>query len=277
MNPTSDSEEWFYSIGSGSTRSEAQKSALAELASRIQINVKTATQQFVEANNQDVDYYLELDNQFNSKQMNFNNIEVIRQHQDNSYIYVLAKIDRVSFFNAKIQRLEQQLKQFQTDQSLPLKQQVSKLIAYNWQEQAIADELTLLDAYKVKPVQLADLKNQIDYNNRLLSKALNLQTHIPADLDASLRQQLEQWLINAGLTLDHKNDGNNLMLLVTSPNQWHGQDKFNHVNKIEIELAFLFEQEIVVQKTFTAQGFAPQKENAKQQANEQLARQLVTN
>ena len=277
MTSPNDSDQWFYSVGSGKTRSEAQKNALAELANRIQINVQSSTQQFVEAQNKQVDYYLELDNKFDSEQMNFNNVDVIRTHQNKETLYVLAKVDRDSFFDAKVKRLINTLNQLEIKETAPLKQKVAKLISYNWQKQTINNEITLLSAYDIKVNIPTDLQSRIEAKSQYLAKNLNLETHIPNNVSHTIKQQLMSWLTKSGLSVDKKSNGQTLHFIATAPNHWIGKDQFNHVNKIEFEVVVLFEDEIIDKKQFSTQAFAPDPVIAKQQATEQIVRQLTTN
>ncbi|NVK24807.1 MAG: LPP20 family lipoprotein [Gammaproteobacteria bacterium] len=276
--PPADSQLWFYSIGNGEDLKQAKNSALAELSTRIQIDVQTTTQQFVQANNQQVDYFLEQDNRFNSEKMSFNNVEVVREFKHEQGTYVLIKVDRDSFFSAKYIAIEENFakllspENLQTPDSLATK--LSKVINYQWQKNWLTTQLNILNAYDIDITELNRLKQKIEQDVIEVAQQVSTTLTLPENMAPPIRSPLEQWVTNVGFIKKANPNSIDLQIIATSANTWQGEDRFNHVHKIEFELLFLLNQQLLSQKRFSAQAFANQAQIAQQHSIEQLIQQL---
>jgi len=287
LSPPSDSDTWFYSVGSGIDVNEARFDALAQLASRIQINVQSNTQQFIEQNNQQVDYYLELDNRFSSDSFDFNNVDIVREFNDANSIYLLVKIDRQSFFDAQAKQLSDTLNTIQLNDDDSTALRVEKLLTYRWQKNKIDNTFTLLKAYQQDINVLEFLQKQIELENAQTANSIKLSLNLKPDNNDpnnSIRNALLDWLQQAGIKSAIRVDAGfsrsanqPLEVVMTTPTYRFGQDDFHHVTHISTELTFIFQQNLLLQKQISATGFANSTSSATKQAIADIVRQIENN
>ena len=276
LTPPGDDRLWFYSVGAGNNVTDARTNALADLTSRLSVTVQSTSQQLVSAENNNADFYLDIDTKQRSNVYTFNRVEVLQQYLDaqHNMIYVLTRINKDSFFEQLHQHVLSQVTQVSINAGDNKALQLEKLILFNWQKRSILQDLALLKAYQ-QDTDKIDAKLQI-----LESQFANLANNTPISVitqNTTDNNKLGQWLNKAGFNLSVKSNDSALQVLMTNNNQWQGQDDFQFAHKQKVDLAFVFNSTMLYQKTLSAIAFAPTKAVAKVKASQKLLKQLNTN
>ena len=274
LNPPSDDAMWFYSVGSGSSISEARKHALGEIAARLKVQIQSSSQQFVDAQQKQSPFYLELDIKQVSSAFEFNRVEDLRSSfdTDHNVHYVLTRVNKNSFFEQQEQVLAKQLAHFSelTDTETALK----RLFEYNLLKNKLHSELYLLKAYNI---EVEDLKESLAKADQMFKK---LAAATPITINSSsvpVNQIIQGWLSKAGFDLFKTSDDANLKVTTTGLNTWQGQDKFHHAIKQEVTLVFSYAGQILLTRDLSATAYARAQEQAQTIAWQRLTEQLETN
>ena len=283
LNPPSDDRLWFYSVGADTDVNDARKNALAELTSRLAVTIQSTSQQFVSSANSNsseatADFYLDIDTKQKSNQYTFNRVEVVRQFYDEQHqtFYVLTRINKDVFFEQLHNQLLERVNRLKPDSELAENKAVSleKLIKFNCQKRSLIQDLALLKAYQ----QDAE---QIDLYLTLMQKQFGqLAAATPLKLISSNTVNLtsiKNWLSQAGFNLATTNKNNQLTLFVSDINQWQGEDEFQFANKQNMQLAFVYQGNVLQQQTISSIAFANDQRLANKKAEQLLNKQLNTN
>jgi hypothetical protein len=279
VNPPGDSMQWFYSVGMGETKQQAQQNALEELSARLQVTVDTNTQQFVEAKDGNTELYLEADTLLSTTGLIFTNIEMVKSSQYNNEIIQLVKIDRQAFFQQQHDSLKQQLSNF-----LPgpeglikktLKPTLAKLIQYNQIKSNISKKISLLDSYAFNIMDLEVLTTKLQLLAQSISRTVgykivmaNVDEANATDIKFSIIKQLQ----TIGITSDQKE--HTLSVVFAGINQEQTTTEFHFAIKMSAELIYLLDDSIIYQFPMTATVFNQSAKLAEQQALESIQVQL---
>ena len=271
-----DDSNWFYTVGAGSDITEAKKNALGDLATRISVSIQSTSQQFVDAQQQGTEFYLELDTKQSSSTVQFNRVEVLRKDFEESTQthYILARVDKDSFFDARLQALTQTLSSLDFDASTPLPQSLEKLLKFNWQKQQLAAQLYLLQAYE-QPITLQQAKfEQLNQSFNTLASQINIELYSPS---TKLQSLLTAWLQKAGFSFSRKEQQPVLSLAASDINTWSGQDQFHYAVKQQTQLVFAFANNVIVERTLVTQAYSTELTQAEAAAWQKLRKQVQTN
>ncbi|GHB78386.1 hypothetical protein GCM10008107_29850 [Psychrosphaera saromensis] len=279
VNPPGDSMLWFYSVGMGETKQQAQQNALEELSARLQVTVDSNTQQFVESKEGNTDLYLETDSLLSTTGLIFTNIEMVKSAEYNNEIIQLIKIDRQAFFQQQHDSIKQQLTNFLPDKEELTEKNLSptlvKLIQYNQIKSSIDNKLSLLDSYAFNTIDLAELITKLQLIAQSVSRTVgykivmaNVDQTNATDIKFSIIKQLQ----TIGITSDQKE--HTLSIVFAGINQEQTTTEFHFAIKMSAELIYLLDDSIIYQFPMTATVFNQSAELAEQQALESIQLQL---
>lgn len=276
LNTPSDNRVWFYSVGAGSNQQQAQQAALAELSTRLKVSVQSISQQFVDAKNKQVDFFLEQDSKQVSEQFDFNNVEILSEHQDEQSLFVLVKVNKDSFFNNRLQQLSDNVSRVSPNSLDSPSVKMHKLINFNWHKNTINSELKFLNAFQIDTESIAQQLSQIERHNQDFASSVKTEL-VSTDLANELLADIKNWQNKALLNGLNKNSEHSLTIVVEGVNQRHGQDQFNALTQLEANLNFLYEGEIIYTQYLQSQAFSSNQAQATRQAWQLLKGQFVTN
>ena len=108
LHAPADSQEFYFSIGSGTNMQEATNDALNQISSRININIKSSFEKKV-LSNQNGDYKKETFSKVssNTEAIDFNNFTIKQQSVDENTSYVLIEVDKRKLISEKLNNFKE--------------------------------------------------------------------------------------------------------------------------------------------------------------------------
>ncbi|MBU2916778.1 LPP20 family lipoprotein [Psychrosphaera sp. F3M07] len=280
--PPGDSNQWFYSVGMGENKKQAQQQALEELSARLQVTAQSNTQQFVEAKNGTTELYLETDSLFTGTNLTFTNIDIVNTAQHNDDVIVLVKVDRQAFFQQLHDQLKDQLTAYLiNNRAFGIKQlspALVKLIQYNQAKPTINKTLVLLRSYSFETVQLDQLMIQLTQAAQSISAKVGYQVLI-ANNDQKHSSTVKLGLINQmqSIGLSSAQQAHTLKVVFAGLNVETTTTDFHSAIKMSADLIYVLDDQIIYQNPIHATSFSQTPELAEQQAIESVQLQLGSN
>lgn len=268
---------WFYTVGAGPSVAAANKNALAELANRLQVNIQSTSQQFVDAQASGNEFYLALDVKQISKEFSFTRVERVKTSYEasNHTHYTLVKVDKLSFFADMHQALAAKLALFGEINATTKREQLTRLLQFNQQRQALFADLYLLQAYQQPVDALAEQIRALQKRFVDLAKRTNIymiNTSSTLTFAVSERLQKSGFLISNDEPLTSSSEP--LKVVVSEVNTWQGQDQFHHSLKQQAQISFVYQQQLIFQLNLSAQAMAKELTQAQKRVWHRLIAQL---
>jgi hypothetical protein len=279
ITPPGDSQQWFYSVGSGENKQQAQTNALEALSSRLQVTAQSNTQQFVEAKDGNTELYLETDSLLSTSNLTFTNIDIVKTAQYNNEVLLLVQVDRQVFFQQLHDSVKEKLTTYLIDNKAVgiknLSPALFKLIQYNQAKSNIEKNLGLLRSYTFETFELDKLTTQLQQRALFIADKVGYQV-ILANSEQKQATDIELSLINQmqsmGLTSDQK--AHTLKTVFSGLNIETSTTEFHTAVKMSAELIYLLDDNIIYQMPLSAVSFNQTPELAEQQTFKAIQSQL---
>lgn len=280
--PPGDSQQWFYSVGAGEDKQQAQINALEELSSRLQVTAESNTQQFVEAKDGNTELYLETDSLLSTSNLTFTNIDVVKTAKLNNEVFLLVQVDRQVFFQQLHDSIKEKLSTYLIDNRAVgiknLSPAVFKLIQYNQAKPNIEKTLGLLRSYAFETFELDKLTAQLQQRAQSIAEKVGYQVVLANteqkhanDINLSLINQMQ----SIGLTSDKKT--HTLKAVFAGINTKTSTTEFHTAVQMSAQLIYLLDDNIIYQTPLNAIAFNQTPELAEQQSFNAIQVQLGSN
>lgn len=277
--PPGDSNLWFYTVGMGDNKKQAQQNALEELSSRLQVSVQSNTQQFVEAKNGTTELYLETDSLLSTTNLTFTNIDIVKSAEHNNDVILLIKVDRQAFFGQLHNAIKQQLTSYLIDnRALGIKNispALVKLIQYNRAKPTINKTMVLLRSYSFETFELDELVIQLKQRAQTISEQVGYQVVLASNKQnyaRDIRLSLINQMQTIGLTSDQH--PHTLKAVFAGINLETTTTEFHSAVKMSAEIIYLLDDNIIYQTPINAISFSQTPELAEQQTFKSVQLQL---
>lgn len=279
ITPPGDSQQWFYSVGSGESKQQAQINALEALSSRLQVTAQSNTQQFVEAKDGNTQLYLETDSLLTTSNLTFTNIDIIKTVQYTNEVILLVQVDRQVFFQQLHDSIKEKLSIYLIDNGTVgiknLSPALFKLIQYNQVKPNIEKTLSLLRSYTFETFELDELISQLQQRAQSVADQVSYQV-ILANAEQKQATDIKRSLINQmqsmGLTSAPKE--HTLKTVFAGLNVENTKTEFHTAVKMSAELIYLLDDNIIYKMPLNAISFNQTPELAEQQTFEIIQSQL---
>jgi len=277
--PPGDSQQWFYSVGAGENKQQAQINALETLSSRLQVTAQSNTQQFVEAKDGTTELYLETDSLLSTSNLTFTNIDIVKTARLNNEFFLLVQVDRQVFFQQLHDSIKEKLITYLIDNKAVgianLSPALFKLIQYNQAKGNIQKTLGLLRSYAFETFELDTLITQLQQRAQSIAEKVGYQV-VLANTEQKQATDIEVSLINQmqsmGLTSDQKT--HTLRVVFTGINKKTSTTEFHTAVQMSAELIYLLDDNIIYQTPLNAIAFNQTPELAEQQTFDAIQLQL---
>ena len=280
--PPGDSQQWFYSVGSGENKQQAQINALEGLSSRLQVTAQSNTQQFVEAKDGNTELYLETDSLLSTSDLTFTNIDIIKTANYYNEVFLLVQVDRQVFFQQLHDSIKEKLTTYLIDNKAVgvknLSPALFKLIQYNQAKPHIEKTLGLLRSYTFETFELDELINQLHLRAQTVAEKVGYQVVLAneeqkqaTDIKVSLINQMQ----SIGLTSAKK--AHTLKAIFAGINTKISTTEFHTAVQMSAELIYLLDDNIIYQTPLNAISFSQSPKLAQQQTFDAIKLQIGSN
>jgi hypothetical protein len=269
--PPQDTEQWFYSIGSGKTESKARLNALGVLSTRLSVTISASTQSLVSSDKNGQEHFFENDIIQQSESFTFNNINTEKSFADGEVIYALVKVDKLTFFEDLTQLLLDKVSPLTIKETDDEKARLRKLITWFWNKNDILSKTQMLSAYKVDVFRLnAAIDSIKDDANRMKSQ---LKTYLmtPA-IDETAKAELRKHIRSFSTITPQPNK---FKVVLEGFNSRTAKTDFHSQVSYSGTIHYYYDSELLYQKRLSASGFSENENDANLLANENLIKQIA--